>query len=141
VTVVQWLLQIGAISLVNLRSLPQRAASSVVAIVGITGVVIVFVAVLSIAEGFQRTLTVTGSPDTVIVLRAGSDTEMTSGLSNDQVRIVKDAPGIRRAPDGPLASAEEFVILSHPRRDTNTDANVPLRGVSRRRSRSATRWS
>ena len=125
----QWLLQIGAISLVNLRSLPQRAASSVVAIVGITGVVIVFVAVLSIAEGFQRTLTVTGSPDTAIVLRAGSDTEMTSGLLNDQVRIVKDAPGIRRAPDGPLASAEEFVILSHPRRATNTDANIPLRGV------------
>ena len=125
----QWLLQIGAISLVNLRSLPQRAASSAVAIVGITGVVIVFVAVLSIAEGFQRTLTVTGSPDTAIVLRAGSDTEMTSGLLSDQVRIVKDAPGIRRTPDGPVASAEEFVILSHPRRDTNTDANVPLRGV------------
>lgn len=125
----QWLLQIGTISLLNLRSLPQRAASSGVAIVGITGVVIVLVAVLSIAEGFERTLAVTGSPDTAIVLRAGSDTEMTSGLLNDDVRIIKDAPGIRRATEGPVASAEEFVILSHPRRDSNTDANVPLRGV------------
>jgi putative ABC transport system permease protein len=127
--VLQWLLQIGAVVVVNLRSLPQRLSSSTVATVGISGVVIVFVAVLSIAEGFQRTLTVTGSPDTALVLRAGSDTEMTSGLLGDQTRIIKDAPGIKRGPDGPIASAELFVILSHPRRTTRTDANVPLRGV------------
>jgi len=127
--VIRWLLQIGAVTLVNLRSLPQRVGSSTVALVGIAGVVIVFVAVLSIAEGFQRTLVVTGSPDTAIVLRAGSDTEMTSGLAGDQTRLVKDAPGIKRGPDGPMASAELFVILSHPRITTATDANVPLRGV------------
>jgi len=127
--VIRWLLQIGAVTLVNLRSLPQRVGSSTVALVGIAGVVIVFVAVLSIAEGFQRTLVVTGSPDTAIVLRAGADTEMTSGLAGDQTRIIKDAPGIKRGPDGPMASAELFVILSHPRINTATDANVPLRGV------------
>lgn len=126
---IRWLLQIGAVTLVNLRSLPQRIGSSTVALVGIAGVVIVFVAVLSIAEGFQRTLVVTGSPDTAIVLRAGADSEMTSGLSGDQTRIIKDAPGIKRGPDGPRASAELFVILSHPRISTATDANVPLRGV------------
>ncbi len=125
----QWLIQIGAIVLVNLRSLPQRLGSSTVAVVGISGVVIVFVAVLSIAEGFQRTLTVTGSPDTVLVLRAGSDTEMTSGLSGEQARLIEDAPGIARGPNGPVASAELFVILSHPRIATGTDANIPLRGV------------
>ncbi len=125
----QWLLQIGAITMVNMRSLPRRIGSSIVAVVGISGVVIVFVAVLSIAEGFQRTLLVTGSPDTVIVLRAGSDTEMTSGLTGEQARIIRDAPGIARGPDGPVASAELFVILSHPRIATGTDANIPLRGV------------
>ena len=113
----------------QLRSLPRRIGSSTVAVVGISGVVIVFVAVLSIAEGFQRTLLVTGSPDTVIVLRAGSDTEMTSGLTGEQARIIRDAPGIARGPDGPVASAELFVILSHPRIATGTDANIPLRGV------------
>ena len=125
----QWLLQIGAIILVNVRSLPQRLGSSTVAVVGISGVVVVFVAVLSIAEGFQRTLLVTGSPDTVLVLRAGSDTEMTSGLSGEQARLIEDAPGIARGPNGPIASAELFVILSHPRIATLTDANIPLRGV------------
>jgi putative ABC transport system permease protein len=123
------LVQMLAITAANLRSLPQRAASSVVAIIGIAGVVIVFVAVLSIAEGFRRTLLVSGSPDTAVVLRAGSDTEMTSGLSAEHTRIIKDAPGIRRGPAGPLASAELFVIVNHPRKTTGTDANVPLRGV------------
>ncbi len=124
-----WVGQLAAVVLVNLRTLPQRAGSAAVAVVGIAGVVVVFVAVLSIAEGFQRTLLLSGSPDTVIVLRAGSDTEMTSGLSAEQTRIIKDAPGIRRTAGGPVASAELFVIVNHPRKATGTDANVPLRGV------------
>lgn len=124
-----WLGQLGAVVVVNLRSLPQRAGSALVAVVGIAGVVAVFVAVLSIGEGFRRTLLVSGSPDTVIVLRAGSDTEMTSGLLAEQTRIIKDAPGVRRDDGDPVASAELFVIVNHPRRATGTDANVPLRGV------------
>ena len=48
-----WLSQIFAVTGVTLRSIPQRLGSSIVAIIGIGGVVIVFTAVLSIAEGFQ----------------------------------------------------------------------------------------
>ncbi len=124
-----WLTQLGAVTAVNLRSLPQRAGSATVAVVGIAGVVVVFVAVLSIGEGFRRTLVVSGSPDTAIVLRAGSDTEMTSGLVADQTRLIKDAPGVRREGGDAVASAELFVIVNHPRKATRTDANVPLRGV------------
>jgi putative ABC transport system permease protein len=87
------------------------------------------VAVLSIANGFRATLERTGSPDTAIVLRAGSDSELSSGLSFDQTRIIADAPGVRRGPDGPLASAELYVVVDVPKRKTGTDANVPLRGV------------
>lgn len=124
-----WVTQLGAVTAVNLRSLPQRAGSATVAVVGIAGVVVVFVAVLSIGEGFRRTLVVSGSPDTAIVLRAGSDTEMTSGLVADQTRLIKDAPGVRREGGDAVASAELFVIVNHPRKATGTDANVPLRGV------------
>jgi len=126
---IRWLVQIVVVALLNLRSLPQRAGSSTVAVVGVAGVVIVFVAVLSIAEGFQAALTTSGSPDTALVLRAGSDTEMTSGLLNEQTRIVEDAPGVLRDADGPVASSELFVIVDIPKRTTNTNANVPLRGV------------
>jgi putative ABC transport system permease protein len=127
--IVRWLAQTLAVTAVNLQSLGQRVGSSIVAVVGFAGVVAVFVAVLSIAEGFRRVMERGVSSDTAIVLRAGTDSEMASGLSLDQTRIVKDAPGISRGADGPVASAELFVIVDVPKRTTGTDANVPLRGV------------
>ncbi|MBZ5638543.1 MAG: ABC transporter permease [Acidobacteriia bacterium] len=97
--------------------------------VGVAGVVATFVAVLSIAEGFRAVMTSTGSPDRAIVLRGGSNTEMYSVLSRDEVRIIAGEPGIARGPGGPLASAELFVVVDLPKRSTGTVANVPLRGV------------
>jgi putative ABC transport system permease protein len=41
------------------------------------------------------------------------------------------APGIARSSDGPLASAELFVMINLPKRSTGTDANVPMRGVEK----------
>ena len=122
--------QIFAVTAINLRSIGQRLGSSAVAMIGIGGVVIVFVGVLSIAEGFHKAMAEMGDPQTVIVLRSGSDTEMTSGLSGESARTISEAPGIERGPSGPSASAELFVIVNHPIRATGTDANVPLRGVS-----------
>jgi len=85
--------------------------------------------VLSIAEGFRAALATTGSPDAAVVLRGGADAEMSSWLDGEAVRIIADAPGIRRGPEGPLASAELFVIVDIDKRSTGTEANVPLRGV------------
>jgi putative ABC transport system permease protein len=126
---VRWLAQTLAVTAVNLQSLGQRIGSSTVAVVGFAGVVAVFVAVLSIAEGFKRVVERGVSSETAIVLRAGTDSEMSSGLDLDQTRIVKDAPGVLRTADGPVASAELFVVVDVPKRSTGTDANVPLRGV------------
>lgn len=125
----QWLSQTAAITAVNARSITQRLGSSAVAVIGIAGVVVVFVAVLSIAQGFRAAMTTAGDPSTVIVMRAGTDSEMSSILMREQTQIVKDAPGIERGPNGPMASAELFVIVNHPKRSTGLDANVPLRGV------------
>ncbi len=125
----QALSQILAITLVNIRSIPQRLGSSIVAIVGIAGVVVVFVAVLSIAQGFRAAMTTAGDPRTAIVMRAGTDSELSSILMRDTTQIIKDAPGVARGADGPVASAELFVIVSHPKHSTGSDANLPLRGV------------
>jgi putative ABC transport system permease protein len=125
-----WISQIVVVSALNLRTLRQRLSSSLVAIVGIAGVVAVFVAVLSMAEGFRQTMATTGSPDTAVVMRSGADSEMVSILSRDDVRIIGDAPGVRRNASGPMVSGELFVIVDLPKRSTNTTANVPLRGVS-----------
>jgi putative ABC transport system permease protein len=101
-----------------------------VAIIGISGVIIVFIAVLSIAEGFRAAMRGTGDPRTVIVLRSGSDTEMTSGFSGEMARLITEAPGIERGDDGPHASRELFVIIAVPLKRSGTDANVPLRGLT-----------
>lgn len=124
-----WLSQVAAVSWLNLRTIGERRGASLAAIFGVAGVVAVFIAVLSIAEGFRKTMTSTASPDTAIVLRSGSDSEMMSGLGRESTRIIADAPGVRRAAQGPVASAELYVVVDLPKRATNTDANVPLRGV------------
>lgn len=125
-----WLSQTLAITAMTLRSIPQRLGSSVVAIIGIAGVVVVFTSVLSIAEGFRTAMRGTGDPRTVIVMRSGSDTEMTSGLSGEEARLVTEAPGIESGPEGVRASPELFAIIAVPLSRSGTDANVPLRGVS-----------
>ena len=56
-----WLRQTLAVMSINLRTIPSRLSSSGVAIVGIAGVVVVFVSVLSIAAGFVAAMQGSGS--------------------------------------------------------------------------------
>lgn len=121
--------QILAVTAVNLGSIRQRLGSSAVAVLGIVGVVIVFVAVLSIAEGFQAAMRAAGDPQTVLVLRAGSDTEMTSGFYLEHVNAIAEAPGVAHDDREALASPELLVIASMPLRRSGVEASVPLRGV------------
>jgi putative ABC transport system permease protein len=125
-----WLRQTLAIMALNLRTIPSRLSSSAVAIVGIAGVVVVFVSVLSIAAGFQAAMQGSGSRDRALVMRSGADSEMTSGVSGAEVEIINQAPGVKR--DGRIAvtSAELYVIVDLPKKSTpDSAANVPLRGI------------
>jgi putative ABC transport system permease protein len=127
--VFSWIAQTIAVTALNLKTIPQRLASSAVAIVGIAGVVVVLVSVLSIAQGFTAAMRDSGSPSRALVMRSGADSEMTSGLSGPEVDVVKQAPGMRRDGHAALASAELYVIIDLPKRSTNTSANVPMRGI------------
>ncbi len=127
--VINWFAQIFAVTQFSMRSLSQRKGSSAVAMLGITGVVAVMVGVLSIAQGIQATMQSSAADENAIVLRSGSDSEMMSGLSGDDTRLIAEAPGIARDESGALASPELFVIINLPMRSTGTDANVPMRGV------------
>ena len=126
----RWLTETLAVLALNIRTIPARLSSSGVAIVGIAGVVVVFVSVLSIAAGFQAAMQGSGSPNRALVMRTGADSEMTSGLSGPDVEVIKQAPGIRRTGQAALASAELYVILDLPKRSTpDAPANVPMRGI------------
>ncbi len=126
-----WLSQILSVTLFNLLTIPERKGSAIATAVGIAGVVAVFVGVLSIAEGFRAAMKVQGADDVAIVLRIGADSEMTSGLSREETKLIADAPGIARNAEGPITSSELFVIINLPKRSTGTDANVPMRGVEK----------
>lgn len=122
--------QAAAVARLNVLTIPERLGSSLATVFGVAGVVAVFVGVLSIGEGFHKTLASTGGPDSVIVLRGGTDTEMNSVISRNSTIVIADGPGLARDADSrPAASAELFVIVDLPKRSTGTAANVPLRGV------------
>jgi putative ABC transport system permease protein len=128
--------QIGAVTAMNVRNIPERWASSLVAVVGIGGVTLVLIAVLSIAAGFREALELSGSNDVAVVLRSGSTNEMSSGFGQNQTTLIADAPGVKRDTASgagvgkPLASAELYVLTDGKLKGKETTANLPFRGVS-----------
>ena len=127
-----WFNQLAAITAMNLRNLPARIGTSLVAVIGIGGVVAVLVSLLSMGEGFRAALDLSGSEDVALVLRGGSSDELSSSINREQVNVIVSAPGIRRDSLGPVASPEFYTIVDLPMRSTGTAANVPFRGVTSR---------
>src|SRR6187455_1758096 len=124
--------QIAAVTGMNLRNIPQRWSSSLVAVLGIGGVTLVLVALLSIAAGFRVALEGSGSDDVAMVLRGGSSNELSSGFGPDTVTVVGDAPGVKKDPKSnkPMLSPELYVLVDGRMRGKDATTNLPLRGVS-----------
>ena len=114
-----------AITLQNLRSLPSRIGPSLVAIIGVAGVVAVLIAVLSMASGFRETLSGAALEDNVVVLRSGSTSELDSGFDGEQSRLIAQSEELS------LVSREVYVMVDLAKKGQETDfmANVPFRGV------------
>jgi len=122
--------QTWSVTEVGLATIPQRLGSSSVVVVGIAGVVGVLVALLAMAVGFEATLKETGTDDTVIMLRAGSQTELNSVLSHETAQLLAQEPQVLRDAHGePVAAPELVVVASLPKKSSGLDANVELRGV------------
>jgi putative ABC transport system permease protein len=124
-----WINQILVVTRFSLLSIPERKGAAMATIFGIAGVVAVLVGVLSIAYGFRQAMTAAGQPDCAVVMRTGSDNEMTSNLTMEEGRVISDSTHLAHNENGPEASVELYVILNLPKRSTGTDANVPLRGI------------
>jgi putative ABC transport system permease protein len=125
--------QAWSVTQVGILTIPQRLGSSLVVVVGIAGVVGVLVAVLAMGAGFAATLRQTGSEDTAIVMRAGSQTELNSVLDHETATLIAQLPQVQRNAGGlPIASPELVVVAALPKKSTGLDANVELRGVSQR---------
>src|SRR5262249_26708922 len=105
----------------NLRNLVVRRVSTIMTIGAIGLVVAVFVALMALANGLNSALKTTGSPENVLILRQGSQTEMASGVSKEAFQVIQTLPGIARDREGkPMASAEAVIIVNLPRRGGGT---------------------
>jgi putative ABC transport system permease protein len=122
--------QLIALTSMGIQTLPQRAGSSSVIVIGIAGVVAVLVSVLAMATGFRHTVADGGRLDRVIVLRGGSDAELNSNVTRSDIDTIANAPGLAKDADGKaLLSAELITVVNLPKIDTGDDSNVTLRGV------------
>jgi putative ABC transport system permease protein len=127
-----WVRQITKVTAMNLRNLPARIGTSLVAVIGIAGVVAVLVSLLSMGEGFRAAMELSGRDDVAMILRGGSTDELSSAFSWEQFNIIASSPGIAADARGPVASPEFYTIVDLPMRSTGTAANVPFRGVTDR---------
>jgi putative ABC transport system permease protein len=122
--------QTREIVMMNLRSIPDRLAPSLVIVIGIAGVVAVMVALLSMSSGLSQTLGATGREDQVVVTRGGSQGELSSFLTIASMTLIKqDRAIVRNADNQAMASGELIVITEVPRPGQSTGANVTMRGV------------
>jgi putative ABC transport system permease protein len=122
--------QLLALTSMGIQTLPQRAGSSSVIVIGIAGVVAVLVSVLAMATGFRHTVADSGRPDRVIILRGGSDAELNSNLTRSDIDTIANAPGLAKDADGKaLLSPEIITVVNVPKIDTGSDSNVTLRGI------------
>ncbi|MBX2857399.1 MAG: ABC transporter permease [Cellvibrionaceae bacterium] len=123
------LAQIAAVIKMNLLSIPNRAASSLTALLAVAIVVTVLLAFMAMAEGFQKTMQGSGSESVAMMLRGGSRAELNSGLDGDVLNIISSAPGIAKNAGEAMISGELYVVVNGIKRSSNTEANLPLRGI------------
>src|SRR6516225_4003985 len=98
------LLQVVAVTTINIKSIAQRLWLSMTTVLAIALV--------------------------VMVLRPGSQAEINSTVTREQVRLIEDGPGIARGADGkPLVSPELYIVVDGIKRSSGTKANLPLRGI------------
>ena len=117
----------------SLRNLLARRLTAVLTAGGMALVVFVFAAILMLAEGLERALVDSGSPENAVVLRKGSNSEVQSPVAVAEAAIVESLPGIAAGADGrPLVARELVVLIQLPRRGGEGTSNVTLRGVSER---------
>jgi putative ABC transport system permease protein len=124
--------QIASVMSMNIRSIPQRFWMSLATVIAVAVVVAVLLAFLAMANGFRTTLQGSGSNELAVLMRTGSQAEINSVLSREQVNLIAESPGIARDANGPLISPELYLIVDGQKKGTQTKANLPFRGIDER---------
>ena len=113
----------------NLRNLVVRKGSTLATAFTIGLTVAVFLMVMALARGIDMTLSSSGDPLNVIVVREGSTAELNSSVSREQFNDLRYLDGVVREGDQPLATAEMITLIYKPRKGMSQGSNVTVRGV------------
>ncbi len=115
----------------NIKNLSTRRLTTVLTVSGMALVVFVFAAILMLAEGIKNTLVKTGSYHNVVVIRKGSNAEVQSGIERSKAFLLETQPEIAFGKNGqPLIAKEIVVLITLPKRGTDKQSNVVIRGIS-----------
>src|SRR5262245_46977614 len=113
----------------SFRNLFVRKVSTGMTILGVALVVMVFLLVMSLAVGIQKTLGTNVSDLNVVVMRVGAQSDVQSFVENERFEVIKGLPGIARDAEGRLLVSPEVVpLINIPRKD-GKKSNVIVRGV------------
>lgn len=113
----------------NVRNLRVRAAATVMTALGVALTVAIAIFIMMLLSGLSSAFHSTGNPLDVMALRKGSDSELTSFMTNDTFLALKTLPGVASDKDGPLVSGEMLVAVVLPRRNGSGETNVVVRGL------------
>lgn len=115
----------------NIRNLRLRPGATVMTVLGVALTVSIAIFIMALLSGLQQAFVTSGDPQSVLVLRKGSDAELSSVIGRDALQIMKFLPGVARDDQGaPLASGEMFVAIVLPRLDGTGEVNVSVRGLT-----------
>lgn len=114
----------------SFKNIFVRKVATGLAVLGIALVVVVFISILALANGFKKTIATSGENQNLLILRKGAQNEMSSDIPREIMDIAKGWPEVAKdAENNPLVSPEKIVVVVLPKAD-GKPTNVLVRGVS-----------
>ena len=114
----------------NIRNLRLRKGLTIMTALGIALTVTTAIFLMALVAGLKRAFVSSGSPKNVLVLRKGSEAELSGGFDASLFPTLKTLPGIAKDSHGePMASGEWVVVIVLPRKDGTGEVNVTVRGM------------
>ncbi len=115
----------------NIQNLKARGLPTLMSILGIGIVIAVMLSMMALYNGVKKATTTSASKDAMMVLREGSQAEVSSWVTKEAYRIIRSLPGIQKDSKGqPLISPEIVIAFKIAKKDNPKGSNVIVRGVT-----------
>jgi putative ABC transport system permease protein len=114
----------------NLRSLTVRKTSNLLAVFGIALVVFVLAAALMLSAGIKKTLASSGQDGIAIVLRKGSEAELSSTIEDPMVGLIASQPGVAQIKGRAAGASETVMVVALEKNGASGVTNIQIRGLA-----------